>query len=429
MEPTEPRRTKQAFSFTKPLLDALPPAAAGKRDYYNDTKVRGLQIMVTDKGSKSFAVYRRIKGRPTRYTLGSFPDLTPELARRKAEAVLGRIALGEDIVQEDRKVESQGITLGDAFDRFIKIRGPRLKHSTINSYANFMQGPLANWKNRRLTEITKDQIGERHHVMSRDNGPARADGVMRFLRSLLNFANGEFELPDGTPLLPYNPVSRLSQTRAWNRPKRRTTVIRAAQLEPWFAAVLDLKADAARKGLIDSQGALIADYLILLVLTGLRRSEGAQLKWADVDLANRTLTVRDTKNHDDHTLPMSDYLLDILKARRTLAITDFVFPGPGKTGHINEPRPQMAKVVAASGVEFHLHDLRRTFATVAESLDIPHYALKRLLNHRSNDVTEGYVIRDVERLRKPMQDITNYILKCARLKASAEVVPFPASGS
>ena len=34
------------------------------------------------------------------------------------------------------------------------------------------------------------------------------------------------------------------------------------------------------------------------------------------------------------------------------------------------------------GVKFTLHDLRRTFITVAESLDIPHYALKRLLNHR-----------------------------------------------
>ena len=56
--------------------------------------------------------------------------------------------------------------------------------------------------------------------------------------------------------------------------------------------------------------------------------------------------------------------------------------------------------------------LRRTFITIAESLDIPVYALKKLPNHKtSSDVTAGYVVIDIERLRKPMQMITDYILK------------------
>jgi hypothetical protein len=68
--------------------------------------------------------------------------------------------------------------------------------------------------------------------------------------------------------------------------------------------------------------------------------------------------------------------------------------------------------------------LRRTFATIAESLDIPAYALKRLLNHKmSGDVTAGYVIQDVERLRAPMQSITDFILKAAGAIPSAEVIP------
>jgi len=62
------RREKRSFSFTKPLLEGLPAAARGKRDYYNDTKLRGLQLAVTDFGGKSFVLYRRIKvsrdGRP-----------------------------------------------------------------------------------------------------------------------------------------------------------------------------------------------------------------------------------------------------------------------------------------------------------------------------------------------------------------------------
>lgn len=82
----------------------------------------------------------------------------------------------------------------------------------------------------------------------------------------------------------------------------------------------------------------------------------------------------------------------------------------------------MAKVIKESSISFTIHDLRRTFLTVAESLDIPAYAVKRLANHKmSNDVTAGYIVTDVERLRQPMQKITDYILKCAGYKPSAIV--------
>lgn len=71
----------------------------------------------------------------------------------------------------------------------------------------------------------------------------------------------------------------------------------------------------------------------------------------------------------------------------------------------------MAKVIQESGVHFTVHDLRRTFITVAESLNISAYALKSLLNHKmSNDVTAGYIIKDAERLREPIQKITDYLL-------------------
>ncbi len=82
------------------------------------------------------------------------------------------------------------------------------------------------------------------------------------------------------------------------------------------------------------------------------------------------------------------------------------------------------KVTDASGVTFTPHDLRRTFITIAESLDIPAYALKRLLNHTSGaDVTAGYIVASTERLREPMQKITDFMLKSASMRATAEVVP------
>ncbi len=60
----------------------------------------------------------------------------------------------------------------------------------------------------------------------------------------------------------------------------------------------------------------------------------------------------------------------------------------------------MANVTKLSDIRFTVHDLRRTLITIAEGLDISAYALKRLMNHRINgDVTAGYIMTDVERLR------------------------------
>lgn len=78
--------------------------------------------------------------------------------------------------------------------------------------------------------------------------------------------------------------------------------------------------------------------------------------------------------------------------------------------HLVEPKTAVARVVALSGISFTPHDLRRTFITIAEGLDIPAYALKRLLNHKqAGDVTAGYIIPNTERLREPMQRITDFI--------------------
>ena len=114
----------------------------------------------------------------------------------------------------------------------------------------------------------------------------------------------------------------------------------------------------------------------------------------------------------------------LLKQRKANAINEYIFPGAGKHGYMIEPRAQIVKVMVASQVTFTLHDLRRTFITVAESLDISAYSVERLVNHKmGNDVTAGYIITDVERLRAPMQKVTDYLLKCIGLEPSAEIVP------
>ncbi|VTL97867.1 Uncharacterised protein [Pseudomonas aeruginosa] len=61
-------------------------------------------------------------------------------------------------------------------------------------------------------------------------------------------------------------------------------------------------------------------------------------------------------------------------------------------------------------MKFTVHGLRNTFITVAESLDVSPYAIKMLVNHSlpdKGDVTGGYMSIELERLRGPMQEITD----------------------
>lgn len=414
------------LNFTKALIEGLPAALAGKRDYYNDTKIRGLQLVVTDSGAKTYYLYVRAAGKPHRHRLGAHPALVLDRARKLAEAARGRCASGTDLRAERKAEERSRVTLSDAFGAYKEISKTRLKERTLYDYGRYMETAFKEWQTKPLVGLSKDLVAKRHQRLSKDNGPAYADGAMRFLRAVINFAQFHYEDADGTPLLPDNPVRRLSQTRAWNRVKRRTTYIKSGQLAPWFTEVLALKADPEKR-----EVCAIADWLLVTVLTGIRRSEGLTLKWTDVDLTQKTLTLRDTKNHTDHTLPLSDYLLTLLEARRQSDPEGtYVFGSYGNDGHLVDPRKPLERIAKASDVTFTPHDLRRTFITIAESLDIPAYALKRLLNHKmSNDITAGYIITDVERLRKPMQQITDFILRSAGLKPTATIASINEGGA
>ena len=104
---------------------------------------------------------------------------------------------------------------------------------------------------------------------------------------------------------------------------------------------------------------------------------------------------------------------------------DYVFDGADPKGHIVGIKRQQKKVRDASGVSFSIHDLRRTFLTIAESMDISPYALKRLVNHKAiekTDVTAGYIVVDIERLRHASQRITNHILQLAGITKEIKII-------
>jgi integrase len=424
-----------AKKLSKSFVDSIPNLASGQM-FYRDSELKGFGLRV-GASTKTYIAESKVNGKVVRVTIGKHGVFTAEQARVEARRLLVEMAKGNNPNSAKTEMKARAVTVQKAFDEFLEAR-KALKPRTIYDYQRIMKTYLADWQNKPITSITKDMIARRHTKLSQPwefgkreftGSKAQANLTMRFLRALFNFAAAKYEDSQGNSLFVENPVRRLSQTRAWFRVERRQTVIKPHELPAWFKAVQELKSDAVN-GMAD----VVRDYLLFLLLTGLRRNEAATLKWGQVDMISRTFTVLDTKNKEPHTLPMSDYVLDLLAGRREKAEEEFadsgekmkseyVFPGPGTQGYLIEPKKQKQKVIQASGVSFTLHDLRRTFLTIADSIDIPAYAVKRLANHKmTNDVTAGYIIADVERLRKPMQQITDYILRAAGVKPGAATI-------
>jgi integrase len=152
-------------------------------------------------------------------------------------------------------------------------------------------------------------------------------------------------------------------------------------------------------------------YLLLLLFTGMRRGEGAALRWDDVDFGLGVVRLpKRTKAGRKLDLPMTDFVRGLLVARQAIGrdASGFVFPANSRSGHIEEPRFALRLVREASNITVTPHDLRRTYVTVAENTDISALALKALVNHSlGDDVTAGYVQMTVERLRGPAQRVAD----------------------
>ena len=413
------------MKLTKLIVDKAEIPKDKDQVFYRDGELKGFALRVTSRGSKSFVVETLIKNKVKRMTLGKYGALTVEQARNEAKKLLGKIATGIDPIAEQKEEKIKLITLQEVFDAYLVARS-ELKPLTVVNYQSVMSNIMPDWRNKPLLEITKDMIAKRHREYG-EKSKSRANCGMRFLRALFNFAAGEYEDSQGRSFILENPVKRISHTRSWYRIERKQTVIKPHQLPAWYKAVMEVK-DERKSG----KSSMLRDYFLLLLFTGLRREEAIQLTWDRVDFKGKTITITDTKNHCVHVLPMSDYLFDLFKSRKAASDPDelYVFPGSGKIGYNVEPRKVMKKIIEASQINFTLHDLRRTFITVAESLDISAYALKRLLNHKmKTDVTAGYIIMDVERLRKPMQQITNHLLELINKKESADIVELPRKDS
>ena len=395
-------------NFTVKELNSLPLPNQGDRDTYHDTNVAGLTLRVTAKGIKSLVIRKRVNGKSVMVTLGRYPAMNLTQARIAARESLNTFSSG--VNPNNKKIEQRvkGITLQETIAHYIASRQRALKPKTIKDYQILFNSYLSEWANKELVSITRSMVVKKHTTIG-NKSIYRANATMRLLRALFNFAMIEYEDADDNPIIIHNPVQKIK--RNWFKESVRTNIIEPNDLKDWFSAVMTLPDDKVNVN-HKHTSETVRDYLILQLFTGLRPSEGLNLKWSDIDFKNGLLHVEDTKNGEDHTLPLTEYISNLLSTRRDASLGDYVFPGYNPQKALVSPNRQVKKVINDSGVQFILHDLRRTFATYADSLEIQHNTIKRLMNHKSNDVTSThYIHQSIETLRKPMVKITNYILE------------------
>jgi len=404
------------LKLTKSAVDKIPLVKDGRKTY-TDTNLKGFGVRV-GKVKKVYYAEKRIDGRTVRANIGEHGQINTEQARDKAQVFLGQMTEGINPVEIKRQSRFKHITLLTAFDEYLHAR-KALKPSTTNSYRKIMRGYFSDWHSKPLNLITKEMVIKRHEKMGDENGHAQANLSMRLLRAIFNFAEGRYEKPNGEPLLAINPVKVLSQSRAWFKVSRRRTFIKPDELPKLFKALNEI----VKEGDTSMTGT-IRDYLLLLLFTGLRKQEALEIRWEDVDLISKNITLIKTKNSEPLTLPLSTFLFTLLTRRNKYKTNEYVFSGTGKAGHLVEPKKLLNRIRELSGLSFMIHDLRRTYATVAGNI-VSAYVLKALLNHKmdgtSNDVTAGYFVQDAETLRPAVQKIANKILQHAR-RTSSKVV-------
>lgn len=401
------------IKLTEKKVEALP--FSDGQEIYFDTRLPGFGVRVGKK-AKTYIVQTRVNGKELKTSLGRVGLIDFDAARENADTIIKAAAKGmaPDVARKNSAPvpESVVISLRTVLKEYLAARKD-LAQRTRDDYKAVLVRSIPDWLDRPMMEILPAEVQTKHAELGA-NSPAGADYTFRIVRLLYTYAMEVHET-----VVTRNPVHRLSIVRAWYKVPRRKTVIKPTQLPEFFEV---LRAHPGK----------LADYLETLLFTGIRSaSEIAAIPIRNVDLKDETILLIDTKNGTDLHVPICKSVVTIFERRIKEAQSvgsEYVFYALGsKTGHIGRGGKQMNVVKSwfeeTSIASLTPHDLRRTFLTICDELDLSQAVQKRLVGHAiSQDVTDGYKVLTIERLRKAVQRIERFILTKGRITSSAKAV-------
>jgi integrase len=136
--------------------------------------------------------------------------------------------------------------------------------------------------------------------------------------------------------------------------------------------------------------------------TGMRRSEIIAIRWSDVDLRRRTITLTHTKNNERRVIPINDTMAAVLRSWPRVVGTDVLFPD------LNGPMVTRAFERACRKADvpnLRLHDLRHTFASYLAMGGFNLRAIQQLLGHKDLRMTARYAHLSDDHLQEAVKSL------------------------
>lgn len=349
----------QKYNLTKRLIEEL--GIPKQRSYYRDSQVRGLFLYISPGGTRSFYVRRMSGGRADRLFIGRFPDISIEQARAKAMSFHTDLSVGHSQVEEKRSSNSE-LSLSELFELYLE-RHMQKSRRTGPAAKQCFENWFSHWKNRKLSSISRESLEILHAQLASERGKYTANRALQLISAMYNKAI-IWKLWKGD-----NPVHGITKFAEFARER----VLREDEIGSFFSCLNDEPRDQ------------FYDFVMLLILTGQRKSNVLAMRWQDIDLTANTWTIPGElmKNGQTMTVALTGKEIDILKRRLDYKISDFVFPSPGKRGHYIEPKRRWKELLSRAKIaDFHIHDLRRTLASYMANSGANVALIQSALNHK-----------------------------------------------
>jgi integrase len=335
-----------------------------------------------------------------------------ELERQQQEVKAAAIdaAAAEKAAQAQQKARD-ALTVGEVWQTYIEARKPRWGALHLADHIGMgepggtprkrgagltIPGPLHSLMDLRLIDLSASKVtawAERETLTR----PTRARLAWRLLRAFLTWCT---EQPEYAPLVTGVNAAKTKKTReALGRAGVKRDALQREQLPAWFTAVRQIGNPA------------IAAYLQAMLLTGARPSELLALRWEDVNLKWKGLTIHD-KIEDDRVIPLTPYVHHLITGLPKR--NQWVFAGAGDDA-LTRPAKNLADACTVAGVDqVSFHGLRRSFKSLTEWLEIPAGVVAQLMGHKPSATAEKhYTVRPLDLLRVHHEKIEAWILEQA----------------
>ena len=372
--------------LTQAALDALTPAL--KRREIPDAKVSGLHHVIQPSGARSWALRYRFAGRNTKLTIGRYPEIGIADARRKATVARAEISNGMDPARQKQEAKAEAKAKASEIAQALDVvetvtRTYIATHSKVKTRPRTVReteriidhdilpfrpkGSSTDWRTRRLSSITRVEANALLDGIVARGKPFMANRVHEVLKALGRWA-AERGIVERSPFEHLRPPAK-------ELPRER--VLTVPEIKALLAA-------------LDEKAYPVKQLVMMLLLTGARRAEVAQMKWAEVDLEAKvwTLPRERSKNGHELVLPLSEALIDMLRGLPGFGKNPYVFSfgGRGPVANFKWKNRLDAAMAARLGEGFtpwRLHDLRRSAASGMAEIGIAPHVVERVLNHRS----------------------------------------------